>query len=122
MNIFEVLLNFKNATIFIILNRSLPVEEPKILKNVTVSNETANEQENLVLTRNEGVQLSKQLSQQNNEITTMIQPSLNSQLLVNPGSTVRIVFDVTNLHQQTVFHNFQATGERSWLLNLEPRG
>lgn len=83
---------------------------------------TASEQVDLVFGGNNSVELSKRLSRQNDEMITLIQPNLNSQLLVNPGSTVRVVFDVTNLREQTVFHNFQVTGERAWLLNFGPRG
>lgn len=55
------------------------------------------------------------------ERSTLIEPSLQSQLLVNPGSSVRIVFDVTNMADQITYHNFQVTGERSWLINFGPR-
>lgn len=96
-------------------------DELENFANVTENLTTASELEDLINNRGD-VEESKQLSKLNNEVITLIQPSLNSQLLVNPGSTVRFGFDVTNLRQQTVFHNFQVTGERSWLLNFEPRG
>lgn len=55
------------------------------------------------------------------ERATLIEPSLQSQLIVTPGSTVRVIFDVTNMAEQVTFHNFQVTGERSWLINFSPR-
>lgn len=55
------------------------------------------------------------------ERMTLIEPSLQSQLVVNPGSTVRIIFDVTNMGDQIMYHNFQVTGERAWLVNFGPR-
>lgn len=61
------------------------------------------------------------MSRQNVEAMTIIQPSLNSQLLVPPGSNVRVIYDVTNMRESIVFHNFQVTGERSWLINFGPR-
>lgn len=69
-------------------------------------------------------EVSRRMSRQSTalaELGTFIQPSLQSQLLVNPGSTARVIFDVTNLRDQIVLHYFQVTGERSWLINFGPR-
>lgn len=101
----------------------LAVEEPKSFTS------PANEQVDLVLIDNNDKYFnetgpSRRMSRQSTsfgEQGTFIQPSLQSQLLVNPGSLARVIFDVTNLRDQIVLHNFQVTGEKAWLVNFGPR-
>lgn len=107
---------FSNA-----IQERLAIEEPNPLLVPT------NEQVDMVLTdsnyMNDTNQL-RRMSRQSSSLAeqgTFIQPSLQAQLLVNPGSVARIIFDVTNLRDQIVLHNFQVTGERSWLQNFGPR-
>lgn len=56
------------------------------------------------------------------ESVTKIDVGAQSQLLVAPGSTGQIYFEVTNLRKEPTFHNFQVQDELRYLRNLEPRG
>lgn len=106
-----------------------PIEEyfSNALFERQVADEPTNEQVDLLfddINNLNETKVSRRLSRQSTalaELGTFIQPSLQSQLLVNPGSTARVIFDVTNLRDQIVLHYFQVTGERSWLVNFGPR-
>ena len=52
---------------------------------------------------------------------TKIDIGVQSQLLVAPGSTVQIYYDVTNLRSEPTFHNFQVQDEKGYLRQLQPR-
>ncbi len=56
------------------------------------------------------------------ESVTKIDVGAQSQLLIPPGSTGQIFFDVTNLRREPTFHNFQVQDELRFLRALEPRG
>lgn len=51
---------------------------------------------------------------------TKIDLGAQSQLLANPGSTVQIHYEITNLRDVPTFHNFQVIDERSFLRSLAP--
>lgn len=51
---------------------------------------------------------------------TKIDLGAQSQLLANPGSTVQIHYEITNLRDVPTFHNFQVIDERSFLRSLTP--
>ena len=52
---------------------------------------------------------------------TKIDVGVQSQLLVTPGSTAIIYFDVTNLRAEPSMHNFNVQDEKRFLLGMEPR-
>lgn len=56
------------------------------------------------------------------ETVTKIDVGAQSQLLVAPGSTAQIYFEITNLRKEPTFHNFQVQDELRYLRALEPRG
>lgn len=51
---------------------------------------------------------------------TKIDLGAQSQLLANPGATVQIHYEITNLRDVPTFHNFQVVDERSFLRSLNP--
>lgn len=51
---------------------------------------------------------------------TKIDLGAQSQLLANPGSTIQIHYEITNLRDMPTFHNFQVIDERSFLRSLTP--
>lgn len=51
---------------------------------------------------------------------TKIDLGAQSQLLANPGSTIQIHYEITNLRDVPTFHNFQVIDERSFLRSLSP--
>lgn len=52
---------------------------------------------------------------------TKIDVGIQSQLLVAPGSTSIIYFDVTNLRSEPSYHSFSAQDEKRYLRAMEPR-
>lgn len=52
---------------------------------------------------------------------TKIDVGVQSQLLVAPGSTSIIYFDVTNLRNEPTYHSFSAQDEKRYLRAMEPR-
>lgn len=52
---------------------------------------------------------------------TKIDVGIQSQLLVAPGSTSIIYFEVTNLRDQPTYHSFDAQDEKRYLRWMEPR-
>jgi hypothetical protein len=52
---------------------------------------------------------------------TKIDVGIQSQLMVAPGSTSIIYFDVTNLRNEPTYHTFNAQDEKRYLRALEPR-
>jgi hypothetical protein len=52
---------------------------------------------------------------------TKIDVGIQSQLLVAPGSTSIIYFDVTNLRNEPTYHNFNVQDEKRYLRAMEPR-
>lgn len=54
------------------------------------------------------------------QAVTSIQMGIQSQLLANPGSTVQLYFEVTNLREEATFHNFQVADEKRYLQTLSP--
>lgn len=52
------------------------------------------------------------------QFITKIDIGLQSQLLANPGSTVQIYFEITNLREEATFHNFQVVDEQRFLRSL----
>lgn len=51
---------------------------------------------------------------------TRIEMGLQSQLLANPGSTIQLYYEITNLRNVPTFHTFQVTDERRFLQRLNP--
>lgn len=51
---------------------------------------------------------------------TKIDLGAQSQLLANPGSTIQIYYEVTNLRDVPSLHNFQVTDEQRFLRALNP--
>lgn len=51
---------------------------------------------------------------------TRIELGVQSQLLVNPGSTAQIYYEITNLRDDPTFHNFQVVDEQRFLRALNP--
>ncbi|XP_031633171.1 uncharacterized protein LOC116346974 [Contarinia nasturtii] len=51
---------------------------------------------------------------------TKIDLGAQSQLLANPGSTVQIYYEITNLRDVPTLHNFQVTDEQRFLRTLNP--
>lgn len=51
---------------------------------------------------------------------TKIDLGAQSQLLANPGSTIQIYYEVTNLRDMPSLHNFQVTDEQRFLRALNP--
>lgn len=58
---------------------------------------------------------------QTSQTVTKIDVGIQSQLMVAPGSTSIIYFDVTNLRNEPTYHNFNAQDEKRYLRALEPR-
>lgn len=54
------------------------------------------------------------------QTVTKIDLGAQSQLLANPGSTVQVHYEITNLRDVPMFHNFQVIDERSFLRSLNP--
>lgn len=52
---------------------------------------------------------------------TKIDVGVQSQLLVTPGSTSIIYFDVTNLRNEPTYLSFNVQDEKRFLRSLEPR-
>lgn len=52
---------------------------------------------------------------------TKIDVGVQSQLVVAPGSTSIIYFDVTNLRNEPTYHNFNVQDEKRYLRSMEPR-
>ena len=52
---------------------------------------------------------------------TKIDVGIQSQLLVTPGSTSIIYFDVTNLRNEPSYLSFNVQDEKRYLRTLEPR-
>jgi exosome complex RNA-binding protein Csl4 len=52
---------------------------------------------------------------------TKIDVGIQSQLMVAPGSTSIIYFDVTNLRNEPTYHNFNVQDEKRFLRAMEPR-
>lgn len=51
---------------------------------------------------------------------TKIDLGAQSQLLANPGSTVQIHYEITNLRDVPTLHNFQVIDEQRFLRSLNP--
>lgn len=51
---------------------------------------------------------------------TKIDLGAQTQLLANPGSTVQIHYEITNLREVQSFHNFQVVDEQRFLRSLNP--
>lgn len=51
---------------------------------------------------------------------TKIDLGAQSQLLANPGSTIQIYYEVTNLRDAPSLHTFQVTDEQRFLRALNP--
>lgn len=51
---------------------------------------------------------------------TRIEIGAQSQLLANPGSTVQIYYEITNLRNMPTFHMFQVVDEQRFLQSLSP--
>jgi hypothetical protein len=58
---------------------------------------------------------------QTTQSVTKIDVGVQSQLLVAPGSTSVIYFDVTNLRNEPTYHNFNVQDEKRYLRAMEPR-
>lgn len=58
---------------------------------------------------------------QTTQSVTKIDVGVQSQLMVAPGSTSIIYFDVTNLRNEATYHNFNVQDEKRYLRALEPR-
>lgn len=58
---------------------------------------------------------------QSTQSITKIDVGVQSQLLVTPGSSAIIYFEVTNLRDQPTYHNFNVQDEKRYLIALEPR-
>jgi hypothetical protein len=58
---------------------------------------------------------------QTTQTVTKIDVGIQSQLLVAPGSTSIIYFDVTNLRNEPTYHSFNVQDEKRFLRALEPR-
>lgn len=43
-----------------------------------------------------------------------------SQLLANPGTTVQLYYEITNLREEPSFQNFQVVDEQRFLRSLNP--
>lgn len=54
------------------------------------------------------------------QAVTKIEMGIQSQLLASPGTTVQIYFEVTNLREESTFHNFQVVDEKRYLRTLSP--
>lgn len=52
---------------------------------------------------------------------TRIDLGAQTQLLANPGSTVQIYYEITNLREEATFHNFQVVDEQRYLRALTPQ-
>lgn len=52
---------------------------------------------------------------------TKIDVGAQSQLMIAPGSTAQIFFEVTNLRTEPSYHTFQVQDERRYLRDLQPR-
>lgn len=51
---------------------------------------------------------------------TKIDLGAQSQLLANPGQTIQIHYEITNLRNVPMFHNFQVVDEQRFLRTLNP--
>jgi hypothetical protein len=58
---------------------------------------------------------------QTTQTVTKIDVGIQSQLMVAPGSTSIIYFDVTNLRNEPTYHSFNVQDEKRFLRALEPR-
>jgi hypothetical protein len=58
---------------------------------------------------------------QSTQTVTKIDVGIQSQLMVAPGSTSIIYFDVTNLRNEPTYHSFNVQDEKRYLRALEPR-
>jgi hypothetical protein len=58
---------------------------------------------------------------QSTQTVTKIDVGIQSQLMVAPGSTSIIYFDVTNLRNEPTYHSFNVQDEKRFLRALEPR-
>lgn len=54
------------------------------------------------------------------QAVTKIELGIQSQLLASPGTTVQIYYEVTNLRDESTFHNFQVVDEKRFLRTLNP--
>lgn len=54
------------------------------------------------------------------QAVTKIELGIQSQLLASPGTTVQIYYEVTNLRDESTFHNFQVVDEKRYLRTLNP--
>lgn len=55
------------------------------------------------------------------QAVTRIDLGAQTQLLANPGSTVQIYYEITNLREEPSFHNFQVVDEQRFLRALTPQ-
>lgn len=55
------------------------------------------------------------------QAVTRIDLGAQTQLLANPGSTVQIYYEITNLRDEPTFHNFQVVDEQRFLRALTPQ-
>lgn len=55
------------------------------------------------------------------QAVTRIDLGAQTQLLANPGSTVQIYYEITNLREEATFHNFQVVDEQRYLRALTPQ-
>lgn len=54
------------------------------------------------------------------QAVTKIELGIQSQLLASPGTTVQIYYEITNLRDESTFHNFQVVDEKRYLRTLNP--
>lgn len=55
------------------------------------------------------------------QAVTRIDLGAQTQLLANPGATVQIYYEITNLRDEPAFHNFQVVDEQRYLRALTPQ-
>lgn len=55
------------------------------------------------------------------QAVTRIDLGTQTQLQVNPGTTVQMYYEITNLREEPSYHNFQVTDEQRYLRALNPQ-
>lgn len=100
------------------LKRQVSFPDDEMNKEETDRVESIGGDENLVpvITAADGRALKQTL-----QSVTKIDVGIQSQLMVAPGSTSIIYFDVTNLRNEPSYHNFNVQDEKRYLRALEPR-
>lgn len=51
-------------------------------------------------------------------VGTVIEMGVQSQLILAPGGTGQLHFEITNYRNEPIFHTFQVTGEQRYLVSL----